>query len=106
MRYAAPEILQNPNKLNYSEKSDVYSMGVLMWEACSYGELPYSSLDDDDDVRKRKLNDERLPRPSLCSDQLWIIMNECWHQDPEYRPNFQTLKKFLKSNTTQQPYSQ
>jgi serine/threonine protein kinase len=106
MRYVAPEILLKPDKLKYSEKSDVYSMGVLMWEACSYGELPYSFLHDDNDIRRRKLNDERLPRPPLCTDELWIIMNECWQQNPEYRPNFQALQKFLKSNTTQQPYSQ
>ncbi len=94
-RYAAPEIILSDDKLNYSEKSDVYSMGILMWEACSYGELPYSSLDNDYDVRRRKLNDERLPRPPLCTDELWIIINECWYQDPEYRPNFQTLKQAL-----------
>ncbi|CAM4821957.1 unnamed protein product [Rotaria magnacalcarata] len=34
LRYAAPEILQSSGLSNYSEKSDVYSMGILMWEAC------------------------------------------------------------------------
>jgi serine/threonine protein kinase len=95
VRYVAPEILRNSQKLSYSEKSDVYSMGVLMWEACSYGQLPYSELDSDETVRKRKLNDERLPQPSLCSDQLWKIMNECWLQDPLIRPTFKILKEFL-----------
>jgi serine/threonine protein kinase len=93
MRYVAPEILRNTNPSNYSEKSDVYSMGVLMWEACSYGELPYSILDDDHDIRQRKLNDERLARPSRCSEQLWAVMNKCWQQDPNGRPNFQLLKQ-------------
>lgn len=94
-RYAAPELLRDTSKLNYSEKSDIYSMGVLMWEACSYGELPYSALESDNDVRQRKLNNERLPRPSLCSDQLWTVINECWHLNPEDRPNFQTLMQFV-----------
>ncbi len=94
LRYAAPEILRNPNSLNYSEKSDIYSMGVLMWEACLYGELPYISIKNDDEVRQQKLDGKRLSRP-LCSDQLWTIMNECWHQDPDDRPNFQSLKQFL-----------
>jgi serine/threonine protein kinase len=95
LRYAAPELFRDMSRLKYSEKSDVYSMGILMWEACSYGELPYSLLDDDDDVQQRKLDDERLPRPSLCGDQLWTIINECWHQNPEERPNFQSLKQSL-----------
>jgi len=95
IRYAAPEILRNANRSNYSEKSDIYSMGVLMWEACSYGDLPYSHLEDDYDVQKLKLNDERLSQPSLCSDELWSIINECWHQNPQDRPDFQSLKQLI-----------
>jgi serine/threonine protein kinase len=96
LRYAAPELLRNTTSLNYSEKSDIFSMGVLMWEACSYGELPYSSLEIDDDVLREKLNDRRLSRPKLCSDQQWTIINECWHQNPGDRPDFERLKKRLK----------
>jgi hypothetical protein len=95
IRYAAPEILRNPNKLNYSEKSDVYSVGVLMWEACSYGQLPYSSLHNDNDVRQRKLKDERLTQPSSCSDELWTIINKCWHLEPKNRPDFRSLRQSL-----------
>jgi serine/threonine protein kinase len=94
-RYAAPEILQNTNSLNYTEKSDVYSMGVLMWEACSYGELPYSCLDDDDGVEQLKLIGGKLSQPSLCSTELWKIMNECWDQEPQNRPDFQSLKESI-----------
>jgi serine/threonine protein kinase len=94
-RYAAPEIIRDPTKLNYSEKSDVYSMGVFMWEACSYGQLPYSSLHNDNDVRKRKLEDEKLSRPSSCSDELWTVINECWHLDPQNRLDFRSLKQSL-----------
>jgi serine/threonine protein kinase len=95
LRYAAPELLQDTSRLKYSEKSDMYSMGTLMWEACTYGELPYSYLDTDNDVRRTKLNDERLPRPTLCGEQLWTIINECWHQNPDKRPDFQRLKQFV-----------
>jgi serine/threonine protein kinase len=95
IRYAAPEILRNPDRSSYSEKSDVYSMGVLMWEACSYGQLPYSSLHDDNEIRQRKLNDQRLPQPSECSDQLWTIINECWQPEFINRPTFEDLKDSL-----------
>jgi serine/threonine protein kinase len=94
-RYAAPELFLKQTKSSYSEKTDMYSMGVLMWQACSYGELPYSHLDDDEDVRREKLKDRRLSRPELCSDQLWTIINECWQLDPEYRPDFKSLKQSL-----------
>jgi serine/threonine protein kinase len=95
IRYAAPEILRDPNRLMYSEKSDVYSMAVLMWEACSCGQLPYSSLHNDNEVRQQKLNDKRLPYPPSCSDQLWKIFNDCWSLNSMDRPNFKTLKKSL-----------
>lgn len=95
IRYAAPEILQNPSQLNYSEKADVYSMGVLMWEAFSYGQLPYSALHNEEDIRQRKLNDERLPQPTSCSHQLWQIMNGCWQLDPLNRPTFKILRDSL-----------
>ena len=94
VRYAAPEILCLGNEASYSEKSDVYSMGVLMWEACSGGALPFSSVENDDEVRDRKLKNELLPQPS-CGRQLWKIMKECWHLQPQNRPGFQSLKESL-----------
>jgi serine/threonine protein kinase len=58
IRFCAPEILQNKNNSsNYSEKADVYSMGVLMWEALSYGEMPYSSIAEDGYVIEKKIKE-------------------------------------------------
>ncbi|CAF2993638.1 unnamed protein product [Rotaria sp. Silwood2] len=104
VRYAAPEILKNPDRISYSGKSDVYSMGVLMWEACSNGQLPYSSLHSDDDVRQRKLNDDRLLQPTSCSDHLWSIINECWQQESLKRPTFEVLKESLLMLETELPH--
>ncbi|CAF2667641.1 unnamed protein product [Rotaria sp. Silwood2] len=95
VRYAAPEILARMDGLSYSEKSDVYTMGVLMWEACSQGVLPYSSAERDQDVRNRKLNDERLNQPLSCSPHLWTIINQCWHRQPQDRPDFRSLKRLI-----------
>jgi serine/threonine protein kinase len=95
MRYAAPEILQSEGLSNYSEKSDVYSMGVLMWEACSQAQLPYASIDDDNEVRRRKLKGEILTRPETCDEQLWQIIVPCWNQQSAARPTFKMLKQSL-----------
>ncbi|CAF1447684.1 unnamed protein product [Adineta steineri] len=54
VRYAAPEVLSsNTTSEVYTEKSDVYSMGVLMWEAYSRGTLPWPNIEDDNDVIQR-----------------------------------------------------
>ncbi|CAM4916705.1 unnamed protein product [Rotaria socialis] len=82
-RYAAPEILQIEGFSNYSEKSDVYSMGILMWEAYSQGQSPYTSIEDDNDVRRLKLNEDIFSRPENCDEKLWNIIVQCWYQQPE-----------------------
>ena len=97
IRYCAPEILRNNRHANYSESSDVYSMAVLMWEALCNGEIPYSSDAKDEDVSRKKVNNERLPQPANCDRQLWTLMNNCWHRDPERRPTFDILKNNLSS---------
>ncbi|CAF1064305.1 unnamed protein product [Rotaria sordida] len=95
LRYAAPEILQSSGLSNYSEKSDVYSMGILMWEACSQGQLPYALIEDDNEVRRCKLKGEILNRPENCDETLWNIIVRCWHRQSEARPTFKMLKQSL-----------
>jgi serine/threonine protein kinase len=91
IRYCAPEILRHNRHASYSEKTDVYSFGVLIWEALSNSEIPYSSIAKDEDVKQKKLNNERLPQPQVCDRQLWILMNDCWHKKPHQRPTFEEI---------------
>ena len=99
IRFCAPEILRNNCHDNYSEKSDVYSFAVFMWEALCNSEFPYSSESEDDSVRRKKLNDERLPKPRDCDRQLWSLMNSCWYDNANQRPDFTEIKEKL-SNIT------
>ena len=96
-RYAAPEILENPDvKEHYTERSDMYSMGVLMCEAFSpRGKQPWSDNNDDMQVMKRVIRGERLPRPLACSEDMWkIIENTMSHQASD-RPTFACLHRKL-----------
>ena len=101
IRYAASELLQPRTTSKCSEKSEVYSMGTLMWEACSNGEIPYGSIEDDNDVREIKISNERLPRPTICGNQLWDIINDCWNINPQDRPCFRSLKRHLSRSISQ-----
>ncbi len=92
IRYCAPEILRSAGRSNYSESSDVYSMGVLMWQAYSQGKQPYDSSKTDVEVRQRKLNGEELPRPHHCNNQIWSIISECWLKNPEPRYDFKGME--------------
>lgn len=95
-RYAAPEILADSFKPeNYSEKSDVYSMGVLMWEAYSRGTLPWSKVEKDAEVVRNVMNSIYLPQPSNCSTKYWDIIIKTWTKLPRDRPTFEQLKDLL-----------
>ncbi len=96
VRYAAPEVL-SPNATSevYTEKSDVYSMGVLMWEAYSRGSIPWPDIGDDDDIIERVTNGDLLPKPSNCSQPFWSIITKTWSTPPSDRPTFSELKYLL-----------
>ncbi|CAF3419010.1 unnamed protein product [Rotaria socialis] len=95
IRYCAPEILRTNRHSDYSEKSDVYSLGVLIWEALSNSEIPYSSVSDDRQVKTMKLNNEQLKRPHVCNGELWSLINKCWQTNPKDRPDFERIKREL-----------
>ncbi|CAF1488943.1 unnamed protein product [Rotaria sordida] len=97
LRSSAPEILESPNERQfYTEKSDIFSMGVLMWECISKGIIPWCDFTDDE-VKRKVLRGERLKRPenSLCSDQLWSIILRCMEYQPENRPTFVQLDRLI-----------
>jgi serine/threonine protein kinase len=70
IRHCAPEIVRSVCRSNYSEYSDVYAMGVLMWQAFSKGKLPYGSSKTNSEVRQRKLKGEKLSKPLLCDERI------------------------------------
>jgi serine/threonine protein kinase len=95
IRYAAPEILLDTSPTSYSEKSDAYSFGVLMWEACSAGAIPYGDLKTVQHVYQERLKGKLLLRPTKCSDELWDIIVNCIQQESHKRPNFKTIQEDL-----------
>ncbi|CAF4892790.1 unnamed protein product [Rotaria sp. Silwood1] len=102
IRYCAVEILRSAGRSNYSELSDVYSMGVLMWEACSQVEIPYTNISNIE-IRQRKLRGEKLQRPYQCDDHLWLIVQDCWHNEPDLRYTFSEIKVRLSNIKIEKP---
>jgi serine/threonine protein kinase len=103
-RYCAPEILAaNITANDYTEKSDVYSMGVLMWEAYSQGTIPWKDIENEDDVVQLVRNGDILPQPANCSPHVWNILTETWGKFPNQRPTFDQLKNLFKDQLYQTP---
>ena len=95
VRYCAWELLSNFTRSKSSEFSDVYSMGVLMWQAFANGDLPYGTNASDNNIRQRRLNNENLSRPNRCNEKIWTLIESCWCREALFRSNFQGLNKSL-----------
>ena len=96
VRYVAPEILSTrATKEDYTEKSDIYSMGVLMWESYCRGAIPWSKITDDNEVIRRVISGELLPKPANCSEECWSTICKTWLKSPKERPTFAELRVLL-----------
>ncbi|KAM4652478.1 tyrosine-protein kinase STYK1-like isoform 2-T2 [Discoglossus pictus] len=94
---------QSPERLtegSISEKSDVWSFGILLYEIVTLGAPPYSDLDPSEVLPKLKTK-YRLEQPDQCSDSLYETMNSCWTWDPTHRPCFTDLMKKLQNHMSQ-----
>lgn len=99
--WTAPELLRN-TKGHYkhgTQAGDVYSFGIIMQEVVVRGE-PYCmlSLSADEIISKIK-KPPPLIRPSVSKGaappEAINIMRQCWAEQPEMRPDFNSYVLFL-----------
>jgi hypothetical protein len=65
-------------KSERSEKGDVFSFGVLVWELFSR-KIPWKGREmTNDDIRDAVIDGERLEIPPTCPDVLKQVMTQCW----------------------------
>ncbi|XP_043380032.1 tyrosine-protein kinase Fes/Fps isoform X2 [Chelonia mydas] len=93
VKWTAPEAL---NYGRYSSESDVWSFGILLWEAFSLGATPYSHLSNTQ-TREAIEQGVRLDPPKQCPEDVYRLMQRCWEYDPRKRPSFSTIHQELVS---------
>jgi len=91
VKWMAPEALVE-NK--FTPKSDVFSLGILLWEIATLGGTPYEELSSEG-VYKKVTTGGRLERPAHCSDEFYNLMASCWLHDPVLRPTFRDVASEL-----------
>ncbi|XP_057959860.1 uncharacterized protein LOC131152173 [Malania oleifera] len=92
--WMAPELL-NGNSNRVSEKVDVFSFGVAMWEILT-GEEPYGNMHCGAIIGGIVSNTLRPPIPERCDPEWRKLMEECWSPDPAARPSFTEITNRLR----------
>ncbi|RVW24381.1 Serine/threonine-protein kinase EDR1 [Vitis vinifera] len=92
--WMAPELL-NGSSNRVSEKVDVFSFGVAMWEILT-GEEPYANMHCGAIIGGIVSNTLRPPIPERCDPDWRKLMEECWSPDPAARPSFTEITNRLR----------
>ncbi|CAI2347706.1 unnamed protein product [Caenorhabditis sp. 36 PRJEB53466] len=87
LRWLSPEAIKDNT---YSNKSDVWAFGVLLWEIATLGGFPYNNVADKD-ILSQLTDGMRLEQPPKCSDEMYILMKSCWNLKSEDRPSFLSI---------------
>ncbi|NWZ32081.1 KSYK kinase, partial [Asarcornis scutulata] len=93
VKWYAPECM---NFYKFSSKSDVWSFGVLMWEAFSYGQKPYKGMKGGE-VAQMIERGERMERPEACPTEVYNLMKLCWTYNVDDRPGFVAVELRLRN---------
>ncbi|KAI3469920.1 hypothetical protein Pfo_026583 [Paulownia fortunei] len=92
--WMAPELL-NGSSTRVSEKVDVFSFGIAMWEILA-GEEPYANMHCGAIIGGIVNNTLRPPIPEPCDPEWRKLMEECWSHDPQARPSFTEITNRLR----------
>ncbi|KAK2856652.1 hypothetical protein Q5P01_005387 [Channa striata] len=88
VKWTAPEAI-NQNK--FTIKSDVWSFGILLYEIMTFGQMPYPALTNYQVVQKIPQG-YRMSCPPGCPKVMYEIMIDCWKENEQDRPTFETLQ--------------
>jgi serine/threonine protein kinase len=87
--YIASEVIDG-RKTTF--ESDIYSIGMLMWEISS-GQLPFVNSNRDYELASKIINGMRPKIVTGTPLEYKRLMEHCWDADPTKRPSINYLQK-------------
>jgi serine/threonine protein kinase len=85
--YIAPEIFKG---VGFSKESDIYSLGMIMWELTT-GCKPFANVEHDHNLIYKILDGKR---PEITNDTPEFyanLMKKCWDSNPSNRPTIDEI---------------
>ncbi|OWA53289.1 Fibroblast growth factor receptor-like protein 2 [Hypsibius exemplaris] len=80
----------------FSQKSDVWAFGILLWELFSLGEIPFAHCGlTAKEFVAFLLDGHQMERPTHAPVKIYTLMRECWRLEPSERPLFALLRESL-----------
>ncbi|KAM8953345.1 tyrosine-protein kinase-like [Pelodytes ibericus] len=91
IKWMAPEVFQTQK---YTNKSDVWSFGVLLVEIITYGKIPFPEKNNQAYIEDI-LSGTPLQPPAQCPGDVENIMAMCWERESYKRPSFSEIELLL-----------
>ncbi|XP_063049537.1 neurotrophic tyrosine kinase, receptor, type 2a [Engraulis encrasicolus] len=80
----------------FTTESDVWSLGVVLWETFTYGKQPWYQLSNNE-VIECITQGRVLQRPRCCPQEVFELMLGCWQREPHMRLNIRQIHSQLLS---------
>ncbi|KAH3756894.1 Tyrosine-protein kinase Src42A [Pelomyxa schiedti] len=98
-KWTAPEAA---DYATYTDKSDVWSFGVVLWEIFEFGIEPYPAMTNQQALTAIRAG-YRMPIPrylqqepqNILGEAVYKLMLDCWHSEANKRPTFAVIYKTL-----------
>ena len=82
-------------KEQYTEKADVFSFGVILWELLCrskpFDEFEIAKTGFVSQLEDAIIDGLRPTIPDNCPPKYKDLIEDCWHGDPKARPNFEEI---------------
>ncbi|XP_072168944.1 uncharacterized protein [Diadema setosum] len=92
VRWMAPESLTEGI---FTTMSDVWSLGVVIYEVVTLGSFPYQELSNSEVLEYIRAQNSLQP-PDGCSTALATLMMQCWAIQPNHRPTAKDVTDILR----------